>query len=265
MPEPIRYIDLDCQVGLLVDAPVDTATPTDLLARHRALGVAAAACCATSAWWHDPASGNAETHRLTGGRLRPTVMLHPPMPGRPSVTAEPVWADAVLATAAPRRHGWSLDEPSAGAVLDALVDLRRPLLLSVDDASWAELDRLAGARPDLVVLVTDIGYRALRRLAPILQRRPNLHALTANFATHEGIEWFVEHLGVERLLFGSGSPRHDLGAAVARLQWSGLPDADVRQVAHDNAVRLVPAFASAAATTSAATGPGPAVRQEASR
>jgi len=238
----IPYVDLDCQVGMLVDAPVDTATPADLTTRQARLGIVAAACAATSAWWHDPATGNAETHRLAVGHLRPTVMLHPSLPGEQPVTAEPIWADAVLATAAPGRHGWDLTDPSAVPLLDALEEMARPLLLSTEDLDWPGLDRLAGARPALTVLVTDIGYRALRRLVPVLHRRPNLLALTTNFATHEGIEWFVEHLGADRLLFGSGTPRHDPGAAVARLQWSGLDDATVRQIAHDNAVRLIPAL-----------------------
>lgn len=240
---PIDFLDLDCQVGLLVDAPVTTATADDLVAQHRRLGVVAAACAATSAWWHDPATGNAETHRIATGPLRPTVMLHPPLPGETPVTDEPIWPDAVLATAAPRRHGWSLTDPTVAPLLDALQAAGTPLLLSCEDLGWDGLDQLCQARPDLVVLVTDIGYRALRRVMPVLARRPNLHALTANFATHEGIEWFVEHLGADRLLFGSGTPRHDLGAAVARLQWSGLGEQALRQVAYGNAVRLVPGLA----------------------
>lgn len=262
MAEVVELIDVDSHLGPLPDAPVPYTDPVGLAESQARLRIAGCVLTAVPALLHDPAVGNTATVELAAAvpGAAPAVMLTPPVPGEPSVLEQPAWAEAALATAAPEVHGWALTDPAMAPVYRRLADLGRPLRVS-SHAGWSEIERFADGWPQVPVLVTDVGYRALRRLAGVLQRHPSVHVVTSNFSTHEGIEWFVERFGHDRLLFGTGAPWHDPGSAVAQLRWSALDHDDLVAVGRGNAVRLMPGLAPGrAARTASPTGHRAVVR-----
>ncbi|MGD7707632.1 amidohydrolase family protein [Microlunatus sp. Y2014] len=237
----IELIDVDCQLGVLPDAPTQIAGPADLAAVQRRLHISGSVLAAVSAWLHDPATGNAETLELAAQvpGARPAVLITPPLRGEPSVLDSPAWRSAVLATAAPAWHGWALHDPALDPIYRAMNRIRRPLRISALQASWSSLERFASTWPGIPLLVGEIGYRTLRELAGVLDRHSSVHVVLSNFSAHQGLEWLVSEFGSGRVLFGSGTPWQELGAAVARLRWSGLDRTDLVAIAHGNARRLL--------------------------
>lgn len=247
MPDVVDLIDVDCHLGALPDAPVADTDPVALAATQHRLRITGCVLTAVSALLHDPAVGNTETAELAArvpGAL-PAVMVTPPMPGEPTVLEHPCWSVAPLATAAPDLHGWTLSDPAMDPVYDALAERRRPLRVHGHHTGLAAVEQFSRSWPQIPLLVSEVGYRALRRLAGILERQPSVHVVISDFTTHLGLEWLTEHFGRDRVLFGTGTPWRDPGSAAAQLRWSALGDDDLTAVGRDNAVRLMPALASA--------------------
>ncbi|MBM7789815.1 amidohydrolase family protein [Tenggerimyces flavus] len=236
-------IDACAWVGAHPRAYVDDHTAAGLAATMRRLDIAAAMVGATAAVWHDPVGGNDEAlAAATHHGLFPCFTLVGSTPEEsdpPALVAEAVAAGVVGFRMAPSTHGFDPTDAALDPTYDALVSTGRPLTIDADIGP-ANLDALAARWPRLTLIVSSIGYRALRTIAPLFARRPNLHADTVNFATHEGFEWFARQYGAERLLFATGAPFRDPAEAVGRLMWSGLTDADRELVGHANAERLFP-------------------------
>ncbi|GAB3433528.1 amidohydrolase family protein [Flindersiella endophytica] len=238
-----ELIDVHASVGAHPRAYANGSTAEELSESLRRLGIRAAVVGSTTAVWHDPVHGNADA--LDAGRvagLHPCVIAVPPTPEETDDTAallaDAVAAGAVAARIHPGTHDFDPLDPSMDAFYAKLVADQLPLTVELPEAGWPAIDRIADRWPELPVIVSALGYRALRQLAPVFRRHPNLHADTVNFATHEGWEWFVRQFGAERLLLGTGTPLRDPADVVARLQWSGLSAASRQLVGHDNALRL---------------------------
>jgi predicted TIM-barrel fold metal-dependent hydrolase len=236
-------VDAHASVGPYPRAYTDSQTPAEFATAMRRLGIGTAVVASTAAVWHDPVGGNGEA--LAAGRvpgLLPCLTVVPPTPGElddpAALVRDGIAAGGVAVRIHPATHDFDPLDPALDPFYDTLVANGLPLTVDVPDVDWPIIDQLAGRWPALPVIVSAIGYRALRRLAAVFRRRPNLHADTVNFATHEGWEWFVRHFGAERLLFATGAPLRDPAEAVARLRWSRLSEADRRLVGHGNAARL---------------------------
>ncbi|WP_438479827.1 amidohydrolase family protein [Oleiharenicola lentus] len=69
---------------------------------------------------------------------------------------------------------------------------------------------------------------------------PNVWVDTSGAAPEAGlVEYAVEQLGVERVLYGSDVPIRDFGVAIARVTGSRLSAADQKKILHDNAHSLL--------------------------
>jgi predicted TIM-barrel fold metal-dependent hydrolase len=69
---------------------------------------------------------------------------------------------------------------------------------------------------------------------------PNVWVDTSGAAPESGIvEYAVEQLGADRILYGSDAPIRDFGVAIARITGSRLDAATQRRILHDNAAALL--------------------------
>jgi hypothetical protein len=229
-----ELIDVHASIGAYPRAYASGQTVDELAADMCRLDIKAAVVGSTASVWHDPSYGNTEAlvvARTPG--LHPCVTAVPPTPEETTDLS-----GAVAVRIYPATHDFDPLDRALDPTYEQLTADGLPLTVGIDDIGWSALDALAGRWPGLAVIVSALGYRALRRLAPVFGRRANLHADTVNFATHEGLEWFVRNFGAERLLFATGTPVRDPAEAVARLMWSGLTEGDRKLVGHGNAQRL---------------------------
>ncbi len=221
-----------------------------MLADMDRLGIARAVVAHTDAWQHDPASGNArltaelaEASEAIRSRVIPCWVIVPPVTreqGTPSELSAAMDRHAVrFARLCPRDHNYSLTGPDAAEMLDVLDRRRTIAVIDADQTSWEEIDQVAAAHPNLPIVMCRTGYRGLRRMAGVLERRPNCSIDLSYFGSHQGVEWLVERFGASRLLFGTGAPLADGGGGVTRLLLAGIGDEDRSAIGQGNLSRLL--------------------------
>ena len=134
-----------------------------------------------------------------------------------------------------------------GKVLEELEKHRIPVIhasMNVEDhpwlhaPDWRNLREVALAFPKLPIVVVYTGMLQGRRLLPLLEGCPNVLAdLTCS--TNQFIEFVTERFGRRRLVMASHFPREDPGLYTAMINYCALDEEAKREVAFDNAERLV--------------------------
>jgi predicted TIM-barrel fold metal-dependent hydrolase len=98
---------------------------------------------------------------------------------------------------------------------------------------------LARRFPDVRIIMahlTGCGVRGVQAVKPC----PNVMVDTSGAAPETGIvEYAVEQLGADRILYGSDAPIRDFGVAIARITGSRLDAQTQRKILHDNAATLL--------------------------
>lgn len=135
-------------------------------------------------------------------------------------------------------------------VFRALEAHRVPVLLTDSDlGAWPDQGKkgytaemvydLCQAFPALPIVVVRFNYQLTHLIYPMLREFNNLFLEISNYTTHRGVELLVKEFGSHRLIFGSGMPMQNPGAALAILRYAGISDADKRDIAGDNLRRLM--------------------------
>ena len=129
----------------------------------------------------------------------------------------------------------------AEELLSALENHRVPLLLPYADVYPNTLHAVLGAFPRMPVVLLEVPrYGRNQPLYRLMDLHANLHlSLSPLYSVHEGIEDVWRRFGAERLLFGTGYPVCEGGAAVAALNYAALPDVDREAIGGANLQRLL--------------------------
>lgn len=164
---------------------------------------------------------------------------------RPAAAVDAMLAQGVRAawTLAQGRDAapFLLEPWCAGELLAALESHRVPLLLAYPDVPLTTLHNLLETFPCLPVVLLDVPrYGRNQPLYRLMALHRSLHlSLSPLYSVHEGIEDLCRNFGAERLLFGSGYPVCEGGAALAMLNYADITDADRRAIAGENLQRLL--------------------------
>ena len=167
----------------------------------------------------------------------------------------PVWSSSTdaasiadLETRAPRaarlwfgilHHNFSSTAWCAGELLEYLQENRVLTLISRAEIEWNAIAQLLQNFPRLRVLLLDIGYRSDRYLFPLLKRFQNLYFDSSTYVAHRQLEWYLEHFGPDRVVFGSRLPLYTPAAALMTLGTARVPDSARLAVAGENLRRLI--------------------------
>lgn len=133
--------------------------------------------------------------------------------------------------------GTSLDRRIIGNLFSALEKRRLPVALFSTATGAAAT--LAEAYPRLPILL-HIPRTRDRVFWPLFNQTTNLYfSLAANYSHYRGLEFFIREGGADRILFASGYPVSEPGAAIANLFYSDLKESDRRKIASENIERLM--------------------------
>jgi len=241
----VELLDVNAMVGRLPAEDVGDGSVAELCKTMDRFAIGSALVAHSAAWRHDPATGNRLLLDEIAGepRLMPCWVGLPDTCGEVAPPAEFVEAATRAGVRAvrlyPGDHGFRFSGPDVAPLLDAIARAELPLILDLDQASWADIEQVAASRPRLQIVVCGLGYRVLRELAGVLDRATNVHVDLSYLGSHLGLEWLVERFGVHRVLFGTGMPVRDPADAVSRLLWSELDDENVRMIGAGTAGRLL--------------------------
>lgn len=141
----------------------------------------------------------------------------------------------------PNKHRFLLNAVSMGEILDAMVQQRVPLFLSINRGmEWRNVYQLMAEFPDLVCVVCDHGcWGDNRMFRPLIERYSHFYVDTAQYLLDGGIEAIVTDYGAGRLLFGSGFPESYFGGMMMALKHARIPEAAKHAIAHGNLERIL--------------------------
>jgi len=146
----------------------------------------------------------------------------------------------------PHLHRFSLKDPDLELLLHSLEEAGLPAIfdrgeheLEAQQIDWEEIPWLCTKFPRLNVILHGVRWEATRYLVPLMKRFPHLYC---EFSNHQGnriIEFLVQEIGAEQLLFGTQMMQKSPGAAKAFLDYANISDADRKKIAHENLARLL--------------------------
>jgi len=129
----------------------------------------------------------------------------------------------------------------AGAMLSALEERRMPALIQLNSVEAHELYEVLCGYPRLPVIL--IGLPRLgrhRTIWSLAEECKNLYlCIGQKFAVLEGISQLCRTIGADRLVWGSGYPDAEGGAAVTNLMYSGVSRSEQEQIASGTIERLL--------------------------
>ncbi|MCK5802947.1 MAG: amidohydrolase [Lentisphaeria bacterium] len=103
----------------------------------------------------------------------------------------------------------------------------------------SDMAHLAARHPDVKIIVAHLdaaGMRGVQDIAPY----PNLFIDTSGSQAFSGIvEYALEHLGAERILFGSDIPGRDFAVQLGRVMGARMTDSQREMILSRNARRLL--------------------------
>lgn len=245
----IPLVDCDAWVGRRGAAePGVSATVDALLEEMDRVGIEQAVVTHYSAVDATPRLGNRLVDELCAPhqRLHRAWCLLPPSTREMGAAGEMVGrmleAGVRVARLFPKTHGFCFAEWCIGDLLAALESRRVPVQVPLGEIAVDDLWRALNTYPRLPVVLMEVGYRANRLLYPLLARFPNLClSIAPRYSVHRGIEDVCARFGAERLLFGSGFPAREAGAAVAALTYAMISEREKRLIGSENMRRVLAA------------------------
>jgi hypothetical protein len=258
MSDPV-FFDANCMVGELT-APNPSGRPLTVNALQDELayfGIADALVCHAEAAERNLHLGNARLVEEING----VAGLHPswviPMHTSIDYAAPGEYVSNMLELGIhavrvwpPPYHGYLVDTWALGPLWDELADRRIPVLVGTSDLgrfpdqpaagfSAKNLYEICQRYPSLPVVVVRLNFSALSVAVPLLRECPNLLVELSYFTTHRGVEYLVEQVGAERLVFGSGLPWASPGPGIAAVQYAMIHDEERQLIAGENLRRLL--------------------------
>lgn len=236
--DPVTFFDANCMVGRRsTPRPENNLSPGELLEAYDRAGIADILAVHAHAREYNPLIGNEQLSALCAGHPR----FHPCYVLLPHWTGEMPTGDALIAYLAeggaravrlyPKDHSFGLGERWAGPLLSTLEEAGVPVLIDFDQTTWPEIDDLLTVHRRLHLIVLRTGYRIDRWVYPLLAAHSTLKLETSLYVPHTGIETLAQWFGPERLIFGTGMPVWDIGAAMTPILYGDLPDDSRRRIA----------------------------------
>lgn len=139
----------------------------------------------------------------------------------------------------PATYHYSLEPYAFGELAGILTDNQIPVFMDRCQTNLEYLAKFLGYYPDLKIILTDTGYRDMRQLKYLLNAFDNLYIETSTFVTHNGIKYFVEEFGANRIIFGSGMPKASATASTSLIRYCDISNEEKEKIAYGNIERLL--------------------------
>ncbi|MHB8996906.1 MAG: amidohydrolase family protein [Armatimonadota bacterium] len=195
------------------------------------------------------ATSEANDHQLDAaakypGRILPYGCLNPSYPKLFQSEFERIFLTGRVIgyKPAPFRQVIPLTDPIHQPVYEWANTLRKPVLCGDGPLRLAEIDILAPQYPSIPFLNAHTGsnYQFAADTVAVCSRHPNVFAeLTYTSIWYGIVEYLVDQIGAERVLYGSDCIMRDLAPQVGWVAWARLPLEDKRQILGLNMARIL--------------------------
>jgi len=242
----MKLIDCNTRVGR-TQAPISplvTPTADALLQRMDVCGVSYAFCRHDAGREQGPRDGDARIIEICAAkpRLKPVLTVTPlireDLGGMETFLTRAKACNAAALRIYPKGMGFSAAPYAMEEIAEIAETLSVPVMVDMAEIEAETIANLAKTFPRMNMIVTEIYYRNLRNLCPIFRHCDNLYLETGMLKTFHSLEDLCSLYGAERLVFGSGAPYQDMGAAVAHLLAADICDDEKELIASGNIKRL---------------------------
>lgn len=127
---------------------------------------------------------------------------------------------AVILRAFPKYFKHSMKKWQMGDILKAMEDRRIPLQIWHMETDWDTYADIAESFPNLPIIIEGSDQKTIyyvRDVMGLLERYPNIHLEMHNFTQYGFLQYCLQYVGVERLLFGSFSPYNDMNGVLKQI------------------------------------------------
>jgi uncharacterized protein len=143
----------------------------------------------------------------------------------------------------PLLDGYHPNDPAVYPLIELLIERDLPVLIHcghpIFTLPWS-IEELVVRYPDAKIILGHMGHGNIvyiNAAIDIAARHPNVYLETSGMPMHSKIAEAVQRVG-NRVLFGSDVPFHNPAVEMLKVKVSGLDDAGVNAVLHDNARQL---------------------------
>jgi hypothetical protein len=241
----LDFFDCNCQIGR-AGAPVEGSpvTAQEIVDKLSPMGIRRALVYSAIAKELHPAEGNrAVLEDVKGSPLVPCWAAMPTATGEIGSPAEFVAAMRANGVGAvrlfPTLHSYCIQDWCIGPLFEQLEHNRVPVFVEIAQTSYDHIASALKAFPKLRLILLRPSYRCDRIVFPLMEKYEHLCLDTSNYVVSGGIEEVCSRFGSSRLIFGTGLPFAEPGAAVSPITYAEIDDADKQAIAGGNLERLL--------------------------
>lgn len=118
-------------------------------------------------------------------------------------------------------------------------DNNLPILINFSDIEQNfEIFDLINQFPGLKVIIGNINFAYVKYIVDYIKNNNNLYISISNCLMQNLIEYLVNEVGDERILFGSGYPLANIGSSKAMLEYANISEKSKNKISYLNAIRL---------------------------
>lgn len=241
----LDFFDCNCQIGRS-GAPVagGPVTAREIVDRLKPMGIRRALVYSTLSKELHPVEGNsAVMEEVKGSPLVPCWSALPASTGEMGTPAEFVASMRANGVGAlrlfPTTHSYNLSDWCMGTLYEELEASRVPIFVEMAQTNFDHIASALRAFPKLRIIVLRPSYRMDRVIYPLMERYEHFCVDTSNYVVSGGIEEVCRRFGSHRLIFGTGLPFFEPGAAVSPVTYAEIDDTDKQAIAGGNLDKLL--------------------------
>lgn len=124
---------------------------------------------------------------------------------------------AVILRMFPMHYRHSMKKWQIGDMLKIMEERKIPLMLWHTQISWDDVAEIAESYPNLPIIIEGSDQKTIyyvRYVMGLCEKYKNIYLEMHNFSQYGFLPYALEHLGYERLLFGSFSPYNDMNGVL---------------------------------------------------
>ncbi len=147
-------------------------------------------------------------------------------------------------------NGYLCEEWALGPLWRKLEEQRIPVFIGGSDIgkypdqprtgfSPLNLYQISKTFPDLPIIIYKLNFSSIRVIVGLMNQCKNLYVENSYFTAHNGVEFLVETVGANRVIFGSGMPWSPPGPAALSIAFAAISKLDKELIAEKNLESLL--------------------------
>lgn len=238
-------IDSVCYLGFWPYWDIQFTGIEDLIHLQKENGIDHSLLCSTRSIFYDYVRGNQEVleaSRKVPERFSPSATVLPTQKD----WKKQIGGDVKEIRLYPRVHGYSLSSKCVSEIVDYALKHGFPLSISMRMImSWMfpsvplyEIIDLARKHPELKIIVSGANYGEFLEILEAATDLENLYVDTLAQRGQGLIEQFVERIGPDRILFGTGMPVQYANVPIEEVKNAMIKEREKRMIFEENARKL---------------------------